>query len=338
MKSHRSLVGSCFVLVLSACAQRSPPATTITSASTSPSATATAREPGYAHELVIETAGCWLGGLWSDAVGDDRGAREGAIQRRCVQVLQAVGESPATAYYPLRAVDSATVEKVAVQVGERARDDVGARPHATDLLAFFREVANASRETIDARRAADSVKQAYDSSASVSVRERRADKIAAAPQLRSSAALRALLQHRGPYAREARVIGVLHAIDRMEIARGLPKHLKIYVVEGAGLELFGVTAPHFTSDAAAPIPTGRWLAYLESIASAAGHPVPVEAKDPQNREPLAWNGVLEGLADQLRYARTDTALDTVARDVVRRLDQQAKAERAAFEAHPRAAR
>lgn len=336
MKSCGPLISSCFLLALSACAQRSAPATTITSASTSPSATATAHEAGRAHALVIQATSCWLGGLWSDAVGEDHGARDGAIQLRCAQVLQAVGESPENAYYPLRALDPAMVEKIAVQVGRTAREDAGDRPHATELVAFFREVASASRETVLARRAADSVKQAYESSSSTD--ERRADKIAAAPELRSSTALRALLQDAGPYAHEARVIGVLHAIDRMEIARGLPKHLKIYCVEGAGLELFGVTAPQFSSDAAAPIPTGTWLAYLSSIASAAGHPVPADARDPQNREPLAWNGVLEGLADQLRDVRTDTALDAVARNVVARLDRQANAERAAFDAHPPAAR
>jgi hypothetical protein len=43
-------------------------------------------------------------------------------------------------------------------------------------------------------------------------------------------------------AQEAHVIGTLHAIDRLEIARGLPKHLKIYAVVEAYLDVFGVPA------------------------------------------------------------------------------------------------
>ena len=340
MKSFRWFFSSCFLLSMSSCAQGSaaPPAT-ITSASMSAPAAGAAHElplEGRAHTLVLQATSCWLGGLWSDAAGDERAARDAAIAHRCTPILRAVGESSASTYYALRAVDPATVEKVAERIGKTAQEDAGDPSRAAALVAFFREVASASRETVLARRAADSVKEAYQSSASLD--ERRADKNAAAPALRSSTALRALLEDAGPYALEARVIGTLHAIDRMEIARGLPKHLKILCVEGMALTIFGVTAPQVSSDAAAPIPTGTWLAYLSSMASAAHHPVPDDARDPQNREPLAWNGVLEGLADQLRDVRTHTRLDTVSRNVVERLDRQAASARAAFDAHPPAAR
>ena len=336
MNSFRWLFRSCLLLSLSACAQRSAAPPTLTSASTSPPAAIGTQElpsEERAHALVLQATSCWLGGLWSDASGDDKAARDGAIESRCMQLLRSVGESPESTYYPLRAVDAAIVERLAERVGKTAQQDAGDQPHdATALVALFREVANASRETLLARRAADVVKQDYASSSS-SADQRRGDKIAAAPALRSSTALRALLEDAGPYAFEAHVIGVLHAIDRIEIARGLPKHLKIDCIEGVGVAMFGITAPRFTSDAAAPIPTGTWLAYLSSIAAAARHPLPEDARSPQNREPLAWNGVLEGLADQLRDARTGTTLDTVSGAVVARLDRQAAEARAAFDAH-----
>jgi hypothetical protein len=341
-KPLRSLLGVCFLHTACAQPQSSPPATTVTSASAPASfgASATSRElgaTGEAHALVIRAASCWLGGLWSDALGESEEARYVGIQRRCEALLHVVGESPVVAYYPLRALDPTTIDRLALQVWRTAVEDAYDRPHAAELVAFFRAVADASHETVHARRAADKVKEAYESA---SADERRDFKIAAAPELLRTKGLHALLADRGPYAEEARVIGTLYALDRMEIARGLPKHLKIHAVEGAYLEVFGVAAPPLSSDAAAPLPAGSatWLGYLSAVAFAAGHPVPGEAKDPQNREPLAWSGVLLGFADKLRRVRTDPSLDAVAHSIVARLDEQAARTRAAFEAHAPAER
>ncbi|HZU85700.1 MAG TPA: hypothetical protein VE987_22390, partial [Polyangiaceae bacterium] len=79
-----------------------------------------------------------------------------------------------------------------------------------------------------------------------------------------------------------------------------------------------------------------WLAYLTDVAAAAGHPVP-DARDPQNREPLAWTGVLEGFADRLRASSADFGADTplgnVQRAIVARLDDEYRRERVVYEAH-----
>lgn len=341
MRPLHSVLGVCFLL--SACAHASAPPATVTSAAAQPSAAVGAAvaprqelpATGEAHALVIAATSCWFGGLWSDAVGEKDAAREVGILRRCNELLRIVGEEPFDAYYPLRATDPATVDRLAEHIRTAARDDGRDRPYATQLVTLFRAVADASRETVRARHAADKVKHVIES---FPVDEPRANKLAAAPELQSSKALRALIEIGGPYAEEARVIGMLHALDRMEIARGLPMHLKIYAVEGASLELFGVAAPRLSSDAAAPIPKGTWLAYLTSVASAAGHPVPADAKNVENRERLAWNGVLLGFADKLRNVRIDPALDTVSRNVVTRLDEQAARERAAYDAHAAADR
>lgn len=327
-------------LVLSACAsagtsaQRSAePATASLTSVATPSRASSARElppAERAHAIVIQATSCWLGGLWSDAVGEAGAARDAGIRRRCDDLLRAVGESPEAAYYPLRALDAGTVDRIADRVRQAAIADERDAAGASALVGLLHEIAGASRETVRARRAADQVKQDY---AAMPAGDRRADKLAAAPEIRRAESLRALLEHRGPYAKEAHIIGTLHAIDRMEIARGLPKHLKIYAVEGAYLDTFGVPAPQLSADAAAPIPTGTWLAYLGKVAAAAGHPVPADARSPQNREPLAWNGVLEGFADKLRDVHTESSLDAVARSIVARIDQQAARARAAFEAH-----
>jgi hypothetical protein len=333
--SHlRSLLG--VGLLISACGRASVPEATTTSAAVPASTTlqpSRLERPatGRAYNVILQATSCWLGGLWSDAVGEKGDARGAGIRRRCDALLRTVGESPAGAYNALVAVDAATVEIIAEHVQSTARADERDGPHSADLVALLRGVAAASRETARARHAADKVKQVFETAPSAT--DRSDHKRMSVPALRSAGGLHALLEHGGPYADDARVVGILHTIDRMEIARGLPKHLKVYAVEGANLDVFGVQAPELYQDAALPIPTGTWLAYLTKVASAAGHPVPPEAKSPQNREPLAWNGVLEGLADRIRHPRTDPALDAVARDVVARIDQQATSEREAFEAH-----
>lgn len=323
-----------FGLLISACTHAAPPSATTATSPPKSIVQAALKEPaekGRGHEIVIQATSCWLGGLWSDAVGEKGDARDAGIRRRCDDVLRRTGESPENAYYPLRALDPATVAHLADDVRRTAAGDPKDAPYAEDLVALLRNVADVSRETVHARRAADTVKQAIE--ASPSAEERRSTKVAAAPALRTSLALRRILPQGGPYAEEAHLIGMLHALDRMEIASGLPMHLKVYAVQGAYLDLFGVSPPHLSRDAALPIRAGTWLTYLTDVASAAGHPVPADAKNPQNREPLAWNGVLEGFADRLRNAKADSPLGLVIRNVVARIDRQAAEERAQYEAH-----
>jgi len=314
-----------------------------------------AKAPGYA--LFIQATSCWMGGLWSDALGETDDARTAGIDRRCNALLRDIditaGEreraladhvpppAPEEAYFPLRAVEPHVVEAIARKVEERAARDPVEAPRARDLAVVLRAVALATRETIQARRVADLVKN--DSREQPDVAERIADKGSAATKLRREEALDALFHvDAGAYTDDARAIAVLSALDRMQIARGLPKHLKIYAVRGAYGDVFGVPAPAVSDDAARPIPAGMWLGYLTQVAGAAGHPVPGDARDPQNREPLAWTGVLEGFADRLRadafHFPAGTAVGDVERATVTRLDEEYRKEREAYEAHAAADR
>jgi len=192
------------------------------------------------------------------------------------------------------------------------------------------------RETIDARRVADHVKD--DARAQPDIVARNADKDSAAVNLQRGEALDALFHvDAGPYADDERALGALIALDRMQIAHGLPPHLKIYVVRTGFSDMFGVSAPVVSAEAAAPVPAGKWLAYLTEVAGAAGHPVPGGAHDPQNREPLAWTGVLEGFADRFRadafHFPSETVLGRIESATASRLDEEYKNERASYEAH-----
>jgi hypothetical protein len=305
-----------------------------------------------AHDLVVEAASCWLGGLWSDSLGESGPARDGGIEGRCIAVLHEVDlgklesewaltwnappPGPHQAYYALRAIEPRVVNAIAHEVQLRAARDPNEAPHAAELDALLAYVADAARETMRARRAADVVKEDVVSEPSPDAR--RAAKAAAAVKLRSGKALDALMRADvGKYTEEARAFALMIALDRMQIARGLPKHLKIYAVGVAFAGVFGVPAPVVSDDAPAPVKSGVWLAYLSDVAAAAGHPVPADARDPQNREPLAWTGVLEGFADKLRDDAANfapgTPIGDVQRGMIVRLDRAFRDQREVFAAH-----
>jgi hypothetical protein len=249
-------------------------------------------------------------------------------------VLSAAGVEPADRYFPLRAVEPYVVNQLAGRVRALAAADPSEAPHAGQLATLLRGIADAARETADARRAADAVKDDVEQQPDPTARA--SQKVAAAPLLRRGEALDALFHlDAGPFTEEARAVALLLALDRMEIARGLPKHLKAYAVAGAFTDTFGVPAPDVSDQAAAPIPSGTWLRYLTEVASAAGHGVPADAHDPQNREPLAWTGVLAGFADKLRanVVRVHGGpLAMVELSVAERLDQEFRNARIVYEA------
>jgi hypothetical protein len=303
-------------------------------ASSPPEVEHAARPPDSGHDLVMKATSCWMGGLWGDALGETDDVRRAGIERRCDAVLSAAGLRPADRFFPLRAVEPYVVNELAVRVWALAAADPTEAPHALELTTLLRGIADAARETLDARRAADVVKDNFALQPDPSARAH--EKVAAAAKLRRGQALNALFHlDAGPYTEEAHAAALLFALDRMEIARGLPKHLKTYAVQGALEDTFGVSSPAVSDEAAAPIPTGTWLRYLTKAAAAAGHPVPADAHDPQNREPLAWTGVLQGFADRLRanVLRLGAGpLAMIALSVAERLDQEFRNERIVYEA------
>jgi hypothetical protein len=281
---------------------------------------------GVPYDLAIQATSCWLGGLWSDALREREEDRLAEIQKRCDALLRDVGESPGEAFDPLRAVDSATVDHLVRRIAAIAAESGMNGVEANELTTLLSHVADTARETMHARRAANKVKAEVLGEALSG--DYHVDKIVAAPELTQTASLHALLHAEvGPYDAEAQIIGLLSAIDRMEIARGLPKHLKIDSIEGTNRDVFGVPAPALPEDAAAAIRKGTtWLGYASQVAAAAKHPIPTDLRDPNSQEPLAWNGILQGYADKLRSLAADlprsTKLSVVAHAVVARLDEQ----------------
>ena len=292
---------------------------------------------GAAYSLVMQTARCWLGGLFSDAVEEKGDARDAGMRSRCFDVIQAVGGPASVSYYPLREVDAAAASRVAQSARTIASEDEHDAPYANDLVSLLTDIADASRENLRAGRAAVEVKsgdrygRASDAGA--------VTKVAAVETLRQSSGLRRLLTHRGPYADEARAIALLIVLDRMEIARHLPTELALETLSGPLTDVFGRPAPTPIGDDASG-PADPWLEWITDVAAAAGHPAPTEARDPRNREALSWTGILLGVTDRLRplVGGVGAELDPAVRGAVRQLEEEGMTVRASYDRLPSAKR
>jgi len=305
---------------------------------------------GEAERFVMGAASCWMGGLWADALGeqdeppfnvsDIHDARTAGIQRRCEALLvHAYGVVDPTQYQQLRAVEPRLVDELAARVQAIAATDRVDQPHAAELAKLLRVLADAERENILARSAADDVKR--DEAGPSGPAERATDKTLAGQALERTAGIQALLTlPPGEYAHEARALGLLCALDRLEIARKLPKHLKIYAVGAPFVPVFGVQPPVVPGDPTVPIKTGTWPGYLVDVAAASGHPVPAGVTEPIDRESLAWVGVLQAFADRLRVEQravsTRTPLPLVVGRVADRLEKENGTMRAFVKAEQRA--
>jgi hypothetical protein len=297
---------------------------------------------GEAERLVVKTASCWMGGLWSDALRqpdapsvDLAGARDAQaadVRQRCTGVLtELYGVEDAMQYKQLRAVEPRLVDDLAERVRAIAANDRADRSQADGLVTLLRSVADAARDNVLARGAADDVKRDYRTVTSQD--ERATDKGYAAQALEHVTGIERLLSlDDGRLTHEARGLGLLCALDRLEIARGLPKHLKVLAVGGPFAAMFGVAPPHVPDDPAAPIKSGAWPGYLAAVADAAGHGVPAAASEPIDRETLAWGGVLQAFADRLRVeagaVSPHTPLPRVLDRVAYRLENESRTTRA----------
>ncbi len=117
------------------------------------------------------------------------------------------------------------------------------------------------------------------------------------------------------------------------MARGLPKHLKLYAVADSFNLLFGIASPDVPEDGSKKLVPGTWLKSLVETAAAAGHAVPAKAKTPRERDAMAWSGMLEGFADRLKAdndgVSPSTDLSRVVTTVIHRLEGEYNAQRAA---------
>jgi hypothetical protein len=280
------------------------------------------------HNLAVMAAACWFGGVWGDAEGDSPETRTSASEARCHDVVRRVyGHDDAARYEQLRALEGDVVADIAGKVETLAREDSDDAPRSQALAHLVQAVAVAQREGMYARRAALRVRRDLDHEPE----KLNADEAAAVAPLKDIRMLTALLNfNEADLQHDAHSLGVLSALDRMDISRGLPRHMKIYAVGGINQVLFGAAAPPVTDDVNQPLKRGLWLVYLTEVAKAANHPVPVTAKTAKQQEPLAWTGVLEGYGDKLRgdidQLVHDTRLHHVISVVIQRIDVEYKAE------------
>jgi hypothetical protein len=344
------VAGCLAILAVAGCVGPEPRQADVPISATGPKPLPATQTDGQAERLVMGATSCWTGGLWSDAlgekddppfeVGDIRDARTAGIERRCDAVLvHLYGAVDPMQYMQLRAVEVRVVDDLRTRVRSIAANDRVDRPRAERLVQLLGAVADAERENILARAVADEVKK--DEEGASSPGERATDKTFAAQALERTKGLEALLSFgSGDLSHEARAVGLLCALDRLEIARKLPKHLKVIAVGGPSERVFGVRPPEVPGDPTAPIKSGAWPGYLVDIARATGHAVPAEATEPIDRESLAWVGVLEAFADRLRVEARDvstrTPLPLVLGRVADRLDKENGTMRALLRAEPRA--
>ena len=265
-----------------------------------PAAAPLTEGPGQAHALFLQAAGCWFAGLWSDALGAAPDERRAAGEKRCMGLVKRLyGSEDKVKYDQLRLVDPGVVDALAAEVDKLASRDPIEAAYKDSLLRLLRAVAIAQRENNDAHIAADTVKSDLKNNAEPVTLTK--DEVAAVKPLRTHVGLEALLRlDAGDLGAEGHAMALLCAMDRMELARGMPKHLKVYAVSDAYQLVFGVAPPSVPSDPTAKLVPGTWLTYLTDVARAAGHPVPDTATIPREREPWAWGGVIAGFADKLR--------------------------------------
>ena len=272
-------------------------------------------KPPDPNDLLVETAACWLGGMWSDVQGEVPKERTLSTLERCDSVVVAVfGGNGRDAIPKLRAHEPETVAAVRAVIA-KARDE--------SLVHLFDTIDRAEYETMLARRAAHRITR--DAAREAGVLD--TTEVASLKDLEASSAFDALprASEGGDHQKEARVFMLLVALDRMRVAEELPVHLKPYVIAEPLRVIFDVPAPELSHDASKPLPRGGWLAYLESAALSAHHPVVDPNKPPLARHEEAVAGILQGIAGELTKALDGldehTELPRVTRLFVRGLEQ-----------------
>jgi hypothetical protein len=284
-----------------------------------------------AHKLLVLAASCWFGGQWADALGEQDQMKQAGIEGRCHDLERAVwGADDKTHFEQMRALEQNATSDVVAKVDSTAKADAvdGARRDA--LVKLATALGDAVKETMEARRAGDRVKRDLTQEPN----KLSDDEANAVAPLRAHAKLEALVKlDAGNLTKEANAFGLLCALDRVEVARGLPKHLKLYAVGDELALLFGVTIPDVPQDATKKLVPGTWLKFLSDTATAAGHPVPATAKTPREKDALAWAGMLQGFSDKLSAdsdgIATTTPLSQVVITVLHRLDAEFRAQQSA---------
>jgi hypothetical protein len=340
--SFTAIPAACLAVVLGACGAPPPPASPlppgpdappppVVMTESHPPAPAAPQTQEDAHKLVILAASCWFGGLWADALGELEPTKTPAIEARCHDLERHVwGADDKTHYEQMRGFEQNAVADVVARVDSTAKSDAVDGPRRAALVNLTTALADALKETTDARRAGDRVKRDLTREPD----KLNADEVEAVRPLRAHAKIEALLKlDAGDLSKEANALGILCALDRVEVARGLPRHLKLYAVADSFNLLFGVPPPDVPLDGSKKLVPGTWIRFLTDTARAAGHPVPDKARTPRERDALAWGGMLEGFSDKLKAdddgVAGTTDLNRIVTTVLHRLESEFKAQQAA---------
>jgi hypothetical protein len=300
----------------------------LTSVASSPPAAEASQE---AHRLVISAAGCWSSGIWSEALGEEDLTRQRAIEVRCRDLERRVWVGAQESHYDqLCALQASAVAEVVAKVDETATNDRVDDTTRGALVRLASALAEAERELMLARRAAGRVTGDLDHEPE----KLNADEVAAVAPLRAHAKLDELLKlDSGALSKEAHALGLLVALDRVEFARSLPKHLRPYAVADELQSIFGVTPPDLPQDANGKLVAGTWLRFLSETAAAAGYPVDDNATTSRERDALAWAGMLQGFSDKLKAdadpISSSTDLGRVVTVTFHRLEADYKAQKVA---------
>jgi hypothetical protein len=276
-----------------------------------------------------------MGGFWSDALGEPAENKKANTEARCHDLEHKVWDTEDKARFEeLRGFSPKAVGDVVARVDVIAKGDPVDGPRRDNLVKLTTVLAEALREGMEARRAGDRVKR----DEAREPEKLSKDEVDAVVPLRAHAKLDELYKlDVGDLSKEAHALAVLCALDRVEVSRGLPKHLKVYAVADSFQLLFGVTIPEVPADATKKLVPGTWLKFLEATASAAGHPVADKAKGPKQKDALAWAGMLQGFSDKLKAlsegVAPSTDLNVVSTNVLHRLEVEFKAQEAAETSH-----
>jgi hypothetical protein len=272
-----------------------------------------------------------MGGIWAEGLGEQRDDKAKGVEVRCRDVERRVwpGIDDAVHYEQLRALEANAVADAEASVDRAARAGGQSDAERERLVRSVGALADAAKETMLAHRAADRVKRDLD----LEPEKLTADEVDSVASLRAHAKLKALLElDAGNLSVEAHALGMLLSLDRVEMARGLPKHLKLYALADTLHILFGVPVPDVPQDATKKLVPGTWLRFLSDVAASAGHPAP-EGATPKQRDAMAWAGMLGGFSDKLvpdeKALDPSSDLARVVAVAVYRLKEELKAQQAA---------
>lgn len=245
--------------------------------------------PHAGQALLVETASCWMGGVWGDVESSS-----------CDRVVRSVfGRPDHERYLRLRSFDPETLYAVRTAIARRALEDPNEARNTGVLEDVFEKLGAAERETQLAHRAAHRIQRDFDQAQYV------------LPDLESATAFADL--HRidaGELGAEARVVSLIALLDRLMVASELPMPLRPYAVAEPLRVVFGGRPPMLPNDLSRPVDRVAWLLYLSDAARQARHPVPDENLPLPARHQAAVAGILDGIADQLRQSATAISPDS----------------------------